>query len=516
MMGGRRALFVIQSDTLAGRSLEKISNFSPGPPLLVTATAPRARFQGPPSSGLRAGPPTRSMPPPNRMFILKKIFQLRDHSSTDSEKPFLEHLEDLRNTLMKIIMTLIAAMIACFSLNGKMMEVLRAPVEKVTRLHEEELMPKKGSGTKDVTVDTWEQAKKIEQAAPTLSKDELDKLYLATGDEPALRFHVKSVSLLRATLALPEAKRETYLNSIEGNAPGLPSYTAADMQKQVRALIAAKATPVIDTKGSTMSTLKPTESFMLSMKLAFFAGIVVSFPLLLYFILQFVLPGLHGHERRVLWPALAIGFGLFIVGVLFAYCFVLPRTLLFLSDWGKDMGISNDWRIGEYVSFASQFALLFGASFELPVVVMVAVKLGLLTYETMRRTRRYAILAIVVLVAVLSPTPDIPTQLLMAAPMVILYEICIWLAWWDERKKKKAEEAEARERMEQLLLKNPDVQPYAHPEDEHMDYPAHYDDRTHDVTVMEDEVAGDHPEPPVEHDPDLLPPPTTQEEPRQE
>jgi sec-independent protein translocase protein TatC len=146
-----------------------------------------------------------------------------------------------------------------------------------------------------------------------------------------------------------------------------------------------------------------------------------------------------------------IGFGLFLGGVLFAYYAVLPRALLFFSEWGGSLGVSNDWRIGEYISFATQFTLLFGLSFELPVVVMVCVKLGLLSYEMMSKTRSYAILAIFVAAAVITPTPDAFTLLLMALPMLLLYEICIWLAWLDRRKNRLAEEQEAREREERLL-----------------------------------------------------------------
>ncbi|BCU76182.1 twin-arginine translocase subunit TatC [Luteolibacter sp. LG18] len=443
------------------------------------------------------------------MFILKKLFQLRDHANVESEKPFLEHLEDLRQTITKMVLVLVVAMLACFSLQGRLMHILRLPVEKVGRLHAEGLIPEEDKVAKAVNVDQWDLAKKIERATPTLSPADLAALYSASGDAD-LPFHVRSVSLLRAALSLPEgSKREAFLNSIPGGPPG--SYSASDVQKQIRALIESKASPEFDPKGGTMSALKPTESFMLSMKLAFFAGIVVSFPLLLYFLLQFILPGLHGHEKKILWPALAIGFGLFLFGVLFAYFLVLPKALLFFAEWGKDMGISNDWRIGEYISFATQFTLLFGASFELPVVVMVCVKLGLLGYETMKKTRRYAIVAIFVIAAVLTPTPDMMTQCLMAAPMVILYEACIWLAWWDEKKKAKLDEAEARERMERLLLdaeQHPD--PYATEEGEDQGLPQVRAASHHE------EIAGDHDEPPVEHDPDLLPPPPTQEEPRKE
>jgi sec-independent protein translocase protein TatC len=243
------------------------------------------------------------------------------------------------------------------------------------------------------------------------------------------------------------------------------------MKKQVRALLKGGPTPEIDSRGNLrlMSALKPTETFMLSMKLSFFAGIVVSFPLLLMYILQFVLPGLHQNEKRLLWPAMLVGFGLFLGGVCFAYFVVLPRALEFFYEWSGNLGVSNDWRIGEYITFATQFTLLFGLAFELPVVVMVLVKLGLLSYETMSSTRSYAILAIFVTAAVLTPTPDALTLVLMALPMIALYEICIWLAWLDRRKNRAAEEQEAREREEQRLAEGHDEfrDPYdeAHPDE---------------------------------------------------
>jgi sec-independent protein translocase protein TatC len=225
------------------------------------------------------------------------------------------------------------------------------------------------------------------------------------------------------------------------------------LKRQVESLVKTAPSPEMDSRGNLrlMSALKPTETFMLSMKLSFFAGIIVAFPLLLMFVLQFVLPGLHANEKRILWPSMLIGFGLFLSGVLFAYYAVLPRALLFFYEWSGNLGVSNDWRIGEYISFATQFTLLFGLSFELPVVVMVFVKLGLLTYDMMSKTRSYAILAIFVAAAVITPTPDAFTLILMALPMLILYEICIWLAWFDRRKNRMAEEQEAREREERLL-----------------------------------------------------------------
>jgi sec-independent protein translocase protein TatC len=251
------------------------------------------------------------------------------------------------------------------------------------------------------------------------------------------------VGLLRALLAVPENGREAFLDGMN---------LRGDLREQVEVLAKTMPGTDLEQRGNLkmMSALKPTETFMLSMKLSFYAGIVLAFPLLLLYVLQFVLPGLHRHEKRVLWPAMAVGFGLFLGGVMFAYLGVLPRALEFFYEWSGSLGVSNDWRIGEYISFAMQFTLLFGLAFELPVVVMVFVKLGMLTYETMSSTRSYAIVAIFIAAAVLTPTPDIMTLLLMALPMIVLYEICIWLAWLDRRNNRLEEEREAREREERL------------------------------------------------------------------
>jgi sec-independent protein translocase protein TatC len=376
--------------------------------------------------------------PPAGMYLLKKVFQLRENAHPDHEKPFLEHLEDLRITVTRIVITLLISMLVCFTFQEKLMEVLRRPVERVWITQLEQKLPQDAkTAPKPLGVDLWEEAKAVERAAAGLPDKERATFYESLENDD-LVFHARAAGLLRAVLALPEKQRDPFLEAVD-----LPP----DLKLQVKALLVSAPSPEVDNRGNLklMSALKPTETFMLSMKLSFFAGIVVSFPLLLLYILQFVLPGLHNNEKRVLWPSMLIGFGLFIAGVCFAYFVVLPRALDFFYNWSGKLGVSNDWRIGEYITFATQFTLLFGLSFELPVVVMVLVRLGLLSYETMSNTRSYAILAIFIIAALITPTPDAMTLILMALPMVILYELCIWLAWFDRRKNRRREEEEARE-----------------------------------------------------------------------
>jgi sec-independent protein translocase protein TatC len=386
------------------------------------------------------------------MFILKKIFQLREKAHPDHEKPFLEHLEDLRICVTRIAVTLLVAFIACFAMQEHLLKVMQRPVDRVWEMQVTRTLPTQdGEAPRPVDSETWEKAKSIERAAAALPDAERQAFFDAL-DDNEIAFHARMVALVRAVLALPEAERKGFIDTLALD---------AESGKQLAALVEKSPNPDIDVRGnlSRMSALRPTETFMLSMKLSFFASIVVSFPLLLMFILQFILPGLHSNEKRILWPSMAIGFGLFLSGVCFAYFIVLPLALDFFQDWGDKMGIANDWRIGEYITFATQFTLLFGLSFELPVVVMAMVKLGLLTFSTMTRTRAYAILAIFVAAAIITPTPDALTLGLMAGPMILLYEICIWLAYFDERKARRKEEEEAREREERranLIASKPD------------------------------------------------------------
>jgi sec-independent protein translocase protein TatC len=414
--------------------------------------------------------------PRPRMYLLKKVFQLREQVHADHEKPFLEHLEDLRVMITRIVMTLIISMIICFTFQEQLMDVLRRPVDRVLTSQAQARLPQTTEDApRPLSADLWDQAKTLERAAAGLPPAEREAVF-ASLDNPDLQFHAKAASLLRAALALPEDRRITFIDSLD---------TSDEMKQQVRALLITEPGTEIEGRGDLrmMSALRPTETFMLSMKLSFFAGIILSFPLLLMFILQFVLPGLHSNEKRVLWPSMLIGFGLFLAGVSFAYFAVLPRALGFFYEWSGKLGVSNDWRIGEYIGFATQFTLLFGLSFELPVVVMVFVKLGMLTYETMSKTRAYAVIAILVIAAILTPTPDIFTLVLMALPMIFLYEVCIWLAFLDHRKslrEEEQEERERRERMERLLLDREPEPAYAgHYHDDHPDHHAPSDHDSH-------------------------------------
>lgn len=200
----------------------------------------------------------------------------------------------------------------------------------------------------------------------------------------------------------------------------------------IAAFVQGPLLAVDPSRADNLQSLGVADSMTISLKLAFYAGLVVSFPVLLYFLAEFVLPALTSRERRVVLVAAVIGFGLFIAGAAFAFYLVLPATLEFFFRDAQMMQWRPTWTVGEYYSFTTQFVLAFGLAFELPVVVLALVKVGLLDHAQMKATRPYAIVVVFVLAAVITPTPDIFTLVLMGAPMVLLYEACIWIARWME------------------------------------------------------------------------------------
>ncbi len=346
----------------------------------------------------------------------------------DEEKPFLDHLNDLRTTLIRMFTALLICTVACAFFATDLMNILRKPVNEVWDMFEQSHLPA------ELDMEAWGKAKETATAVISLNAAQQEVLF-AKLPEPEAQL-AKAALLLRGAATLSE---ETQVAFIKEAAPSEAVRDAALKLHEAGAVLT-------DGTGrgalKMMSAFQPGEAFMLSIKLAIYAGIVVSFPFLLYFLLQFIIPGLLEHERKLLYKCMGVGFGLFLSGTLFCYYVVLPRVLTFFYTYSLEFGISNEWRIGYYLSFATQMILMFGLAFELPVVVMPFVKLGVLSYDMMKATRRYAIVAITVLAALITPTPDIATMLLMAVPMYGLYEICIMLAWLHERKTIKKAQAD--------------------------------------------------------------------------
>lgn len=185
-----------------------------------------------------------------------------------------------------------------------------------------------------------------------------------------------------------------------------------------------------------LQVLGVADSITISCSLAFYAGLVICFPFLLYFLAQFVLPALTQKEKKYVFPAVLIGFALFMGGVSFAYFWIIPGTLKFLLHDQERMGWSSNWTVPKYFGFVTHMVMIFGLLFEMPVAMFGLALMGLVTAEFLRKTRIYSYAGLLILAGIVSPSPDLGTFTAIALPMVLLFEGCIWLVWFIERKRR--------------------------------------------------------------------------------
>ena len=175
--------------------------------------------------------------------------------------------------------------------------------------------------------------------------------------------------------------------------------------------------------GGQLIAVEVASPFFAPLKLAFFVAVVVAMPWLLYQAWAFVAPGLYAREKRLAWPLLASALVLFYAGCAFAFFLVLPAVFGFLAQVTPE-GVAMMTDINAYLDFVLVIFLAFGLSFELPVALVILVLLGWVTPAQLREWRGYAIVGVFVLAAIVTP-PDVVSQLLLAIPMVLLYELGI-------------------------------------------------------------------------------------------
>ena len=186
-----------------------------------------------------------------------------------------------------------------------------------------------------------------------------------------------------------------------------------------------------------LQALKPTETFVSYLKVAFYTGIAMAMPLLVYQLFRFLAPGLTKTERRWILLSLPAVTIFFVGGMVFCYFLVLPSALDFLLNFGASI-IEVRPTISEFLSFVTRFLLAVGIAFETPVIVFLLSKLGIATPKRLRRFRRWAYVLAFVAAAIITPTPDPINQSIVAVPIILLYELGIIFASLGKRRKAQA------------------------------------------------------------------------------
>lgn len=205
-------------------------------------------------------------------------------------------------------------------------------------------------------------------------------------------------------------------------------------------IFAFLAQPLVDAFGKGEGKLiytKLYEAFFVQIRVAFFAAFFLAFPILANQIWAFVAPGLYAKEKKAFLPFLIATPVLFLTGGALAYYFVMPVAFrFFLQFEGNLGGIEQEAlpAIGDYLSLVMHFILAFGIAFLLPILLMLMERAGLVTRDQLKRGRRYAILIAFIVAAVATP-PDVLSQLMLAIPLILLYEISLIAIWFTERRR---------------------------------------------------------------------------------
>ena len=187
-------------------------------------------------------------------------------------------------------------------------------------------------------------------------------------------------------------------------------------------------------QGSRMIATGVITPFLIPMKIAFMAGFIIALPFILYQIWAFVAPGLYSHEKKLVLPLVVSSTVLFVLGMVFCYFIVFGKVFTFISSFApKSITVAPD--IEAYFNFVLGMFMAFGLAFEVPVVVVVLVLAGLVTVAQLREWRGYVVVAIFVVAAVVTP-PDVVSQIALAVPMCLLYEIGIVVAQAVSKRRK--------------------------------------------------------------------------------
>ena len=310
-------------------------------------------------------------------------------------KSFLQHLEDLRQALLRSLIALGLVLILCLTFVDKLVGIVEYPLRHI---------------------DLFEKPK------------------------PTVSFEIGS------TRFGPDAvTREQFAGLPPGDAP----HAVYQMQpakiggEQVATLRLLPSAP-----GNELGPLRvhlhnfgPAEGFFVAFHIALYASLILSAPIWMYYIGGFILPALNIRERNALFPWLGWSVFLFLAGVLSTYFVLLPVALRASVAYSDLLGFEGlDWRADDYISFVTNFVFGMGLGFQFPIIVLFLVKLGIVTHAHLAKYRRHVCVLSFILGAVLT-TPEVITQVAMAIPLYLLYEICIWIAWYWERQKRRAAES---------------------------------------------------------------------------
>ena len=310
-------------------------------------------------------------------------------------KSFLEHLEDFRWVLLKSVVALFLGMLVCLIAANVVVSIIKWPLTRA---------PIHFSGTNQIAVVSF-------------GTNHIGNFKLTPEQEQSLNLGTNRFVAV----------------TVEPLVIGTNQVLGWRVSDNPAAIVAAQKMSI------ELINLSPAGGFVVAFQVGIYGGAVLASPFIFYFIASFVFPALKIRERKYVYRGLGIGCGLFLVGVAFCYFILMPVALAAAQMYSNWLGLgAMQWRAEDYISFVCKFLLGMGLGFELPVVILTLVKIGVLDYAMLSKARRYMIVINLILGAVLT-TPEPITQIVMFVPLQGLYELTVWIAWyWDQPDRAKA------------------------------------------------------------------------------
>jgi len=327
-------------------------------------------------------------------------------------KPFLDHLEDLRWTVMKVVVAIVVGMLIALIGSPYIVKFLTYPLNSAQQIQQVNSNP--------------------------------DKRMIPVKLGDGVAFHVRESDLkewVKEGLLVKDANQTEVITALRLiPSPGSLDVNGTKYSMQLH----------VDTNGTDrvpweveLKAYGPLKSFFIALKIGLYGGLTLSMPFVIYFLAQFVLPALRINEKKWLFKLSGFGASLFMLGVVFCYLIIMKVALWASVGFANMLGFGADeWQAEEYISFVCKFMVGMGLAFQMPVILLFLVRVGILDYKKLSDFRMYAVVANLIIAAVITPTGDPFTLSLVAVPLQLLYELSTLIAWFWHKKEAAEKEDE--------------------------------------------------------------------------
>ena len=325
------------------------------------------------------------------MGKIKKIKKPDDH--IDTTMSLGDHLEELRARLILAILGLLTGSVVCLFFGGTIIRFIEGPYNIAIREHvtnsEQKIAKTDSIDFVGAVLSNIRQALDSDPNAPAVDPNVINfvnKVYAQTLEE--------------------------WTSDANSTSPGVD-----DMSSTQRLIV-----------------LAPADPFVGFMKISLISGLIISSPWVFYQLWMFVAVGLYEKERRYIQVAVPFSALLFVTGALFFLFLIAPLSLKFFLMFGDLIGVSSNWTFQKYISFVTMLMLVFGLGFQTPIAIFVLNRTGLVSIKALKSSRKYVFIGVFAVAAIATP-PDVISQITLALPLYVLFELGILMSWFAERKK---------------------------------------------------------------------------------